>query len=104
MLAVEYISLNAEKYIGFLDEEESVSEYCERLAKDMWGGHLELDALVEVLTVPIIVYQADAEPIRFGERISNGRPPLCIAFQKYAYSLGEHFDSLVDTPVDDSLL
>lgn len=100
-LAVEQLQREGDKYAGFL--EEPLDEYCEKLAgKDMWGGHLELDALSTALSLPIIVYQADAPPITFGEELLKGDQvaPLRLCFQKFAYSLGEHYDSLVDRTDD----
>jgi OTU domain-containing protein 6 len=92
-MAAEHILGNEAKYADFL--EEPLEDYCERLrSNDFWGGHLELDALSESLSLPIVVYQANSFPTTFGSDRHDS--PLRLCFQKYAYSLGEHYDSLVD--------
>lgn len=102
ILAAEHVLANANTYSGFIDEGNSLEAYCERLRNsDLWGGHLEIDALVNVLGVTLRVYQADGPPICFAHPSSNYEgPPLTICFQKHAYSLGEHYDSLVDRASD----
>lgn len=96
-LAAQQLKREAEKYSAFL--EEPMEEYCEKLlGNDMWGGHLELDALSTALAVPITVYQAGVPPIKFGD--AGGGSSLCLCFRKFAYSLGEHYDSLEDRPMD----
>ncbi|PJF16472.1 OTU domain-containing protein 6B [Paramicrosporidium saccamoebae] len=103
-MAAEYILGNEIKYAGFL--EEPLEDYCERLrGNDLWGGHLELDALSEALSLPIVVYQASSPPMTFGSDRNDSplriwylfsRFFIACSFQKYAYSLGEHYDSLID--------
>lgn len=98
-LAAEYIYERAEKYAAFIDEDLSLEAYCQKLRdSNLWGGQIEIDALVQALGVPIKVYQADAPPMVFGNTLteSEGIQPLTICFQKFAYSLGEHYDSLID--------
>lgn len=95
--AADYILAHADRYAAFLGEEEGsagIPSYCEQVrSTSLWGGHLELDALAKALDVTILVVQAEGPALRFGE----GRPgkPLQLCFQRHAYSLGEHYDSLV---------
>ena len=98
-LAADYVCEQADKYAAFIDEDLSLEAYCQKLRdSDLWGGQIEIDALVHALGVPIKVYQADAPPMVFGDDLTLGsdKKPLTICFQKFAYSLGEHYDSLVD--------
>lgn len=98
-LAADHVGERADKYAAFVDEDLSLEAYCQKLRdSDLWGGQIEIDALVHALGVPIKVYQADALPMVFGEDLvrADGMEPLTICFQKFAYSLGEHYDSLVD--------
>lgn len=75
--AASYIMDNEEKYSGFL--EEPIAEYCDRIrGMDLWGGHLELDALCHALRVPIVVYQADTDAITFGKDDYASTTPLVI--------------------------
>lgn len=95
--AADYILAHTDRYAAFLGEEEGsagIPSYCEQVrSTSLWGGHLELDALAKALDVTILVVQAEGPALRFGE----GRPgqPLQLCFQRHAYSLGEHYDSLV---------
>lgn len=110
-IAAKHIRENSEKYVNFLEQDETVDEYSLRVQNtELWGGHLELDALCCALKIPIIIYQADTIPITFGVELDKAEKvdktgkaervdkvnPLYICFQKFAYSLGEHYDSLVD--------
>ncbi len=75
--AADYILNNEEKYSGFL--EEPIAEYCDRIRGiDLWGGHLELDALCHALHTPIVVYQADVDAITFGKEEYASVAPLTI--------------------------
>lgn len=116
-LAAERIAQEAELYAAFLDLDEDaaaadsesnasdnasglkgIEAYCHRVQHTtLWGGHIELDALAKALRRPILVYQSDAEPLKFGDGTADGAEvaPLRICFQRFAYSLGEHYDSLV---------
>jgi OTU domain-containing protein 6 len=118
-LAAERIAQEGEHYAAFLDLDEDaaagsesgaspdgvhtglrgIEAYCRRVRDTtLWGGHIELDALAKALRRPILVYQSDAEPLRFGDAAAAdgaGRAPLRICFRRFAYSLGEHYDSLV---------
>lgn len=97
-MAAEKIESDASFYAGFLDfesdEKQGIREYCEKIrSTTFWGGHVELDALSKALDKTIIVYQADAEPLHFGKSMPDR--PLRLCYQKFAYSLGEHYDSLL---------
>lgn len=110
-IAADYIKDNGAFYENFIDDEEDrdgngaavadsgIGAYSERIrSSTFWGGHLELDALSKALHFPIHVYQADSEePLKFGsdDETIGKRPALNLCFQRYAYSLGEHYDSLV---------
>ncbi len=100
-IAADYILDHCEFYAAFLDDDEHKEEenegldgYCEKVrSTTLWGGHIELDALAKTLGKTIKVYQAEGEPLTFGE--TEPENPLRLCFQHYAYSLGEHYDSLV---------
>lgn len=73
VIASNWLRQNADHYEMFLDAEEagsnSIIEYCDRMCKpgEIWGGHLEIDALSAALNSPIIIYQADQSLIKFNE-------------------------------------
>lgn len=72
-MAAEHIQSHNEKYAAFL--EEPTEEYCLKIrSADLWGGHLELDALSEALATSIIVYQSDTPPMEFNTVCSDAIP------------------------------
>lgn len=87
----------------------AVDKYCARLASSAcWGGHPEIRALAGTLGLPIMVYQADGSPWKMstsddalltgsGARSAEERelPVLRIAFLRFAYALGEHYNSVI---------
>lgn len=87
--------------------EAAVEKYCHRMATTgAWGGHPELRALASTLGLPIVVYQAGAEPWRFGPdddaidksrvaRKDEAEVVLRLTYHKRYYALGEHYNSVV---------
>lgn len=103
--AADYMLEHGDFYVNFIDEDEDeggrehdgIDGYCERVrSSSLWGGHLELDALAKALKRPIHVIQAEGDRLQFGQEtaVEDDRPIL-LCFQRYAYTLGEHYDSLV---------
>ena len=44
--AVEHILANKTDFVPFIEDDETIEEYCEDMAKDaIWGGQLELNAM-----------------------------------------------------------
>lgn len=96
--AATHIEGNAEHYVAFLETPDGdVGAYCARLRRpgELWGGHVELDALAAALSVPIHVHAAEGAPHVFGDSNAPGRPPARLLYRRHAYALGEHYDSLV---------
>jgi OTU domain-containing protein 6 len=64
-----------------------------------WGGHLELRALAAAYGRTIVVYSADAPPLRVGDETDgdtdkNGEDIL-LSFHRHYYALGEHYNAVV---------
>lgn len=58
--AVEHILENKDFYTLFIEDDETIEEYCQDMAKDgFWGGQLEMNALGTLLGFNAIVHQVD---------------------------------------------
>ncbi|KAL7079475.1 hypothetical protein ACQ4LE_000993 [Meloidogyne hapla] len=102
VMAAKYIRKNKKEFLGYLInsegnlvDEESFNDYYSKV-KHMcskggdWGGEPEIRALSEVLNVCIKILNADGTINKFGDDDSEH---LLITYHKYAYSLGEHYNS-----------
>ncbi|KAL3090932.1 hypothetical protein niasHS_007307 [Heterodera schachtii] len=106
-MAADYMQQNREDFLPFLANEngemfkdEQFDEYCSKVARmctsgGTWGGEPELRALSCVLRCPIEVLHADGATIKFGEVFSGH--PLIVTYHKFAYTLGEHYNSTKPT-------
>ncbi|RWS26230.1 OTU domain-containing protein 6B-like protein [Leptotrombidium deliense] len=75
--------------------DDEYEKYCEEVANTkMWGGHVELKALSSYLKRPIQVYQANGPVVITGDEYQE--QPLIISYHRYAYHLGEHYNSVVE--------
>lgn len=104
-----HIKSNSTEYLPFLSNvntgemltEEEFDKYCFNVANTTnWGGQVELRALSHVVRRPITVIQADSPPLIMGEEYSD-QDGLIIAYHRYMYRLGEHFNS-VQPYIDDT--
>lgn len=82
-------------------------DYC-RLVEDAtgaeWGGHLEASALSACLEMPIWVYEVDKPIVKMGEEFeSSVCRPLRVTYHRHYYSLGEHYNSVMDVTDSSSL-
>lgn len=95
--AAEYMTKHADDFAGFL--EEPVGEYAARIRDTAeWGGELELSALARAYGVEIRVVQDGRTEVvaPFEEEAGEGegRKTLWLAYYRYGYGLGEHYNSL----------
>ena len=82
-----------EEYAPFAECDGSYANYVERVRNSTdWGGHLELRALATALKRPVVVYSADAAPLRMGEE-EDGEDIL-LSYHRHYYALGEHYNSV----------
>lgn len=100
--AAEYIKSHKDQFSAFLIDEvtgdlmshDQIDCYCEKIARtNVWGGQIELQALSESLQKPVCVFQADGQAIHFGT--SYSKPNINLCYLKHAYTLGEHYNSLI---------
>lgn len=93
---------NSSDYLPFLSNvntgemltDEEFDKYCFNVANTTnWGGQIELRALSHVIKRPITVIQADSPPLIMGEEYSD-KDSLIIAYHRYMYGLGEHYNSV----------
>eukprot|EP00095_Tigriopus_kingsejongensis_P006322 maker-scaffold411_size179879-snap-gene-0.30 protein:Tk06322 transcript:maker-scaffold411_size179879-snap-gene-0.30-mRNA-1 annotation:"otu domain-containing protein 6b" len=86
-------------YLPFLDMdlsgqyEEEYEEYCRKVeSTKVWGGDLELQALSQLLGVPIEIIHAEGRVFKFGEQFLPARP-FFLTYHRHMYSLGAHYNS-----------
>ena len=54
---VEYILKNKEMYKSFIEDDETIEEYCQDMAKDgVWGDQIELNALASIYRFNAVVH------------------------------------------------
>lgn len=77
---------------------EGWAKYCDDVEKTAaWGGQLELGALAKALRRSIVVFSARMPAVTMGEEFaSEGGTPLLVCYQRHAFGLGEHYNSIVD--------
>lgn len=94
-LTADYIQTHSEEFVPFMDSTVNFDEYVQRIrATTEWGGQLEIQALANALRIPIWIYSADAPIIKMGENYKE--TPLLLAYHKHAYTMGEHYNSIVE--------
>lgn len=73
--------------------QEDFEEYCKQLeTTPAWGGQLEIQALCNVLRIPIEVVQSEGPSLVTGEQFDSS--PLVLTYYRHAYGLGEHYHSV----------
>ncbi|KAK4471641.1 hypothetical protein MN116_005050 [Schistosoma mekongi] len=101
-LASYYIRKNMDDFLPFLFNPNSgepmsiadFDQYCDKIKNtSTWGGQIEIRALSAMLQIPIEILQAEGVPLIIGEEFSD--PPITIVYHRYAFALGEHYNSCV---------
>ncbi|KAM6958655.1 deubiquitinase OTUD6B isoform 2-T2 [Aplochiton taeniatus] len=107
----EHMRSNADNFLPFLTNSSTGDIYtadefekycCDVEQTAAWGGQLELQALTQILQLPIEVIQADSPTIKIGEEFDKA--PITLIYMRHAYGLGEHYNSverLKDTAQDE---
>ncbi|EFO24294.1 hypothetical protein LOAG_04191 [Loa loa] len=108
--AAAYMQAHKDDFLPFLidDDGEAVDEiefeeYCMKVEKcctdgGVWGGEPELRATAYALERRIEVIQPGGQVLFFGEEYSD-KKPLVITFHRFAYDLGEHYNSTVPNTI-----
>eukprot|EP01132_Coremiostelium_polycephalum_P004932 gene4932-6148_t len=107
-IASDYIQKNRDEFLPFIISEEGydecddpVLEYCNEqvLTTGKWGGHIELKAISHSLSLPIIIFNAYSPDITIGEEFINEKnPKLFLSYHIHAFTLGEHYNSVIPIP------
>ncbi|KJP86684.1 hypothetical protein AK88_03691 [Plasmodium fragile] len=88
-LVVDHLQRNEEKYQHFIEYDESYKSYIERISLDgTWGGQLELQAVGEVFTVNILIYQENECILEIKNHSDDEK---CIQLH---YASSEHYNSV----------
>ena len=55
--AVEFILQNKEMYTPFIEDDETIEQYCSDMGKDgIWGGQMEMNALAYCFNFNVIIH------------------------------------------------
>lgn len=100
--AAERLRAERDDYMPFIDGcfdeggEERFEQYCHNVeATATWGGHLELRVLSTVLERGIKVFSTAMPTTVVGEEfVTDDVPPLQVCYQRHAFGLGEHYNSV----------
>ncbi|CDU16753.1 hypothetical protein, variant 1 [Plasmodium yoelii 17X] len=86
---VEHLEKNEDKYMNFIEYDESYKSYIERISTDgTWGGQLELQAVGEIFNINILIYQENGSIL---EIKINSNDSNCIQLH---YTSNEHYNSV----------
>ena len=99
-LVSEHMMTHVDDFMPYLDElyeqespEKAYKHYCAKVRDaTVWGGHLELKALSDVLNMAIEVVQAEGAEIMIGESFAPNAK-LVLTFHRHFLGSGEHYNS-----------
>ncbi|CAA0841527.1 Cysteine proteinases superfamily protein [Striga hermonthica] len=93
-----FLSENAEDD----ESEESMAERFENYCKEIestaaWGGQLEIEALTHCLKKHIVIYSGSFPDVEMGKEYKCSSPSssIMLSYHRYAFGLGEHYNSVV---------
>jgi OTU domain-containing protein 3 len=89
--AVDYMRLNKEMYTPFIEDDETIDQYCDDMAKDgVWGDQLEMNALASSYKFNMVVHQVDHPSM-----VQCFHPPMgSVPTLHLSYHLNEHYNSV----------
>ncbi|KAI9287444.1 hypothetical protein BC943DRAFT_319802 [Umbelopsis sp. AD052] len=102
--AADYIRGHPDDFIPFLYKDDGgmytnddLNQYCDELENTaVWGGQLEILALSKTRKVPFHIIQMGSPVLKISDDEFPSNPPIKLAYHKHLYSLGEHYNSLLD--------
>ncbi|KAI8647262.1 hypothetical protein BD408DRAFT_408872 [Parasitella parasitica] len=97
-LAAEHMRQHPDDFRPFLYlEDGNFDRYCDDIVNTAcWGGQLEVLALARSSQVPVDIIQDGGPIIKICDDEYPEKPPIKLAYHKHLYSLGAHYNSLVD--------
>ncbi|VDN06454.1 unnamed protein product [Thelazia callipaeda] len=112
--ASAYMRKHKDDFLPFLLNEDGnplhefeFDEYCMKVEKScrdggVWGGEPELRAISCALEWPVEVIQQENCILCFGKEFDS-KEPLQIVFQRFAFGLGEHYNSTIPYSAENTL-
>ncbi|CAO3654086.1 unnamed protein product [Mucor fragilis] len=96
--AAEYMRQHPDDFRPFLYlEDGDFDKYCDDMINTArWGGQLEVLALARSSQVPVDIIQDGGPIIKICDDEYPEKSPIKLAYHKHLYSLGAHYNSLVD--------
>ncbi|KAG2234186.1 hypothetical protein INT48_005986 [Thamnidium elegans] len=96
--AADYMRNHPDDFVPFLYlEDGDFGKYCNDIEfTACWGGQLEIVALAKSRKVPVDVIQMDGPIIKICDDEYPDKSPLKLAYHKHLFSLGAHYNSLID--------
>ncbi|CAG2101721.1 unnamed protein product [Medioppia subpectinata] len=92
---IDFIPFLTSNTTGDMMSDSEYENYCNDIATTKsWGGQLELRAICHIFRVAIEVIQSVGNSVLIGHNDSNTDRPLILCYLRYAYSLGEHYNSV----------
>ena len=86
---VEYMKNNKEDFAPFLEEDQPIDEYIEKINKDgEWGGNLEIYALSKALHTNFYIYIYE-QPLYIVKNWDNPKKNIMLTYHN-----GKHYNSL----------
>ncbi|KAK4514713.1 uncharacterized protein ATC70_002315 [Mucor velutinosus] len=96
--AAEHMRQHPDDFKPFLYlEDGDFDRYCDDIINTArWGGQLEVLALARSSQVPVDIIQDGGPIIKICDDEYPEKSPIKLAYHKHLYSLGAHYNSLVD--------
>ncbi|KAG0734789.1 hypothetical protein G6F57_004355 [Rhizopus arrhizus] len=96
--AADYMRNHADDFTPFLYlEDGNFEKYCNDIENTAcWGGQLEILALARSRKVPVDIIQMGAPVLKICDDEYPDKVPVKLAYHKHLYSLGAHYNSLID--------
>ncbi|CAO3599486.1 unnamed protein product [Absidia cylindrospora] len=102
--AADYMRQHPDDFIPFLYKDngdmfsaDDLEQYCNDIENTArWGGQMEILALSNAKQVPIHIIQMGAPVLKVNDETYADKKPLKLAYHKHLYSLGAHYNSLLD--------
>lgn len=105
-MASSYMAEHKDEFLPFyLADDNNSNDFDDYLQKiihtKIWGGQLELTAISNCLLARIKVYSAESPDIVIQPSSNPAQYELHLSYHKQYYSLGEHYNSVIEEPFDD---
>lgn len=112
-MAATFMRDHPDDFIPFIDSvdgdiisQDQFLNYCNTIENtNAWGGQLELKALSHSLQVPIFIFTGDPKSpnVEMGQEYNKHNKPVRLSFHQHAYTLGDHYNSVVPNTQNESL-